>query len=46
MLMATDAITVSSIMSKFRLPERLKTYAESESLFNDVTALIIFYLKS
>ena len=43
MLMATDAITVSAIMSKFRLPERLKIYAESESLFNDVTALIIFY---
>jgi CPA1 family monovalent cation:H+ antiporter len=43
MLMATDAITVSSIMSKFRLPEKLKIYAESESLFNDVTSLIIFY---
>lgn len=43
MLMATDAITVSSIMSKFRLPIKLKIYAESESLFNDVTALIIFY---
>ncbi len=43
MLMATDAITVASIMSKFKLPERLKIYAESESLFNDVTALIIFY---
>ena len=43
MLMATDAITVSSIMSKFRLPEKLKVYAESESLFNDVTSLVIFY---
>lgn len=43
MLMATDAITVASIMSKFKLPEHLKVYAESESLFNDVTALIIFY---
>jgi len=43
MLMATDAITVSSIMSKFNLPEKLKTYAESESLFNDITSLIIFY---
>ena len=43
MLMATDAITVSSIMSKFKLPEKLKIYAESESLFNDVTSLIIFY---
>ncbi len=43
MLMATDAITVTSIMSKFTLPYKLKIYAESESLFNDVTALIIFY---
>lgn len=43
MLMATDAITVTSIMSKFNLPYKLKIYAESESLFNDVTALIIFY---
>ena len=43
MLMATDAITVSAIMGKFKLPEKLKIYAESESLFNDVTALIIFY---
>jgi len=43
MLMATDAITVASIMSRFKLPKRLKIYAESESLFNDVTALIIFY---
>jgi len=43
MLMATDAITVSSIMSKFKLPEKLKIYAESESLFNDVTSLVIFY---
>ncbi len=43
MLMATDAITVSAIMSRFTLPQRLKIYAESESLFNDVTALIIYY---
>ena len=43
MLMATDAITVSSIMTKFKLPEKFKIYAESESLFNDVTALILFY---
>ncbi len=43
MLMATDAITVSSIMGKFKLPHQIKIYAESESLFNDVTALIIFY---
>ncbi|MFT7860819.1 MAG: cation:proton antiporter [Sulfurimonas sp.] len=43
MLMATDAITVGAIMSRFSLPQRLKIYAESESLFNDVTALILYY---
>lgn len=43
MLMATDAISVSNIMSRFQLPIKLKIYAESESLFNDVTALVIFY---
>jgi CPA1 family monovalent cation:H+ antiporter len=43
MLMATDAISVTNIMSRFQLPIKLKIYAESESLFNDVTALIIFY---
>ncbi|MBT7479855.1 MAG: transporter [Gammaproteobacteria bacterium] len=43
MLMATDAITVNAIMARFKLPERLKIYAESESLLNDITALVIFY---
>ncbi len=43
MLMATDAITVSSILSNFNLPSKLKIYAEGESLLNDVTALVIFY---
>lgn len=43
MLMATDAITVSSIFSNFNLPTQLKIYAEGESLLNDVTALVIFY---
>jgi len=43
MLMATDAITVSSIFANFNLPSRLKIYAEGESLLNDVTALVIFY---
>ncbi len=43
MLMATDAITVSSIFSNFHLPKQLKIYAEGESLLNDVTALVIFY---
>jgi|GEM_PF-200847 len=43
MLMATDAITVSSIFANFNLPSKLKIYAEGESLLNDVTALVIFY---
>jgi CPA1 family monovalent cation:H+ antiporter len=44
MLMATDVITVSSLFSRFSLPSKMKIYAEGESLFNDVTALIIFYI--
>lgn len=43
MLMATDAVTVSSLFNRFPLPSRLKVYVEGESLFNDITALIIFY---
>ena len=43
MLMATDAITVSSIFANFHLPSQLKIYAEGESLLNDVTALVLFY---
>ncbi len=42
-LMATDAITVSSIFINFSVPHSLKMYAEGESLLNDVTALVIFY---
>lgn len=42
-LMATDVVSVSAIFGKFRLPERLKLYAEGESLFNDITAMIIFF---
>lgn len=42
-LLATDAITVTSMAGKFDLPQRLKVIAEGESLFNDATALIAFY---
>lgn len=42
-LMATDVVSVSSIFAKFKLPEKLKLYAEGESLFNDITAMIIFF---
>ena len=42
-LMATDAITVTSMAGKFNLPERLRIVAEGESLFNDATAIIAFF---
>ena len=42
-LMATDVISVSAIFSKFKLPEKLKLFAEGESLFNDITAMVIFF---
>lgn len=42
-LMATDVVSVGAIFSRFRLPDRLKLYAEGESLFNDITAMIIFF---
>ncbi len=45
-LMATDAITVTSMAGKFNLPERLKVVSEGESLFNDATALILFFFVS
>lgn len=44
MLMATDAATLTSIFTRFRLPERLRMYAEGEGLFNDVTALVLYYV--
>lgn len=42
-LMATDVISVGAIFSKFKLPQKLKLYAEGESLFNDITAMLIFF---
>ncbi len=42
-LMATDVVSVSSTFNKFKLPENLKILAEGESLFNDITAMIIFF---
>lgn len=42
-LMATDIISVSAIFSKFKIPHNLKLLAEGESLFNDITAMIIFF---
>ncbi len=42
-LMATDVVSVGAIFSKFKMPQKLKLYAEGESLFNDITAMIIFF---
>jgi len=42
-LMATDVVSVGAIFSKFKLPQQLKLLAEGESLFNDITAMIIFF---
>lgn len=42
-LMATDVVSVGAIFSKFNLPSKLKLYAEGESLFNDITAMLIFF---
>lgn len=42
-LMATDVVSVGAIFSKFNLPSKLKLYAEGESLFNDITAMVIFF---
>jgi CPA1 family monovalent cation:H+ antiporter len=42
-LMATDLVSVGAIFSKFNLPAKLKLYAEGESLFNDITAMTLFF---
>jgi len=42
-LMATDVVSVGAIFSKFKIPHKLKLYAEGESLFNDITAMVIFF---
>lgn len=41
-LMATDVVSISSIFSSFRVPHHIKLYAEGESLFNDVTSMVVF----
>ncbi len=42
-LMATDVVSVDAIFAKFTLPSNLKILAEGESLFNDITAMVIFF---
>lgn len=43
MVLATDAVSVTSIFSQFELPHTLKVLTEGESLFNDATAMIAFF---
>jgi len=42
-LMATDVVSVGAIFSQFSLAKQLKLFAEGESLFNDITAMVIFF---
>ena len=42
MVLATDAVSVSSILSQFKLPHSLRVIIEGESLFNDATAMIAY----
>lgn len=42
-LMATDVVSISAIFSRLKVPQTLKLFAEGESLFNDITAMIIFF---
>jgi CPA1 family monovalent cation:H+ antiporter len=42
MVAATDTAAVISSFKKLRVPERLSTLVEGESLFNDGTALVVF----
>lgn len=43
-LMATDLVSVGAIFSRFSLPSKLRLYAEGETLFNDITAMTLFFL--
>lgn len=42
MISATDPVSVLAIFKKLRLPRRLITVLEGESLFNDGTAVVVF----
>lgn len=39
---ATDPVTVSAVLSNFKVPHKLKILVEGESLLNDATAIIAF----
>jgi len=42
MCMATDPVSVVAVFQQFKLPHKLKFFAEGESLFNDAVAVIMF----
>lgn len=42
MISATDPVSVLAIFKKLKLPTRLTTVLEGESLFNDGTAVVVF----
>jgi CPA1 family monovalent cation:H+ antiporter len=42
MISATDPVSVLAIFKKLKLPNRLVTVLEGESLFNDGTAVVVF----
>lgn len=44
MIAATDPVSVAATFSNYKVPHKLKFIAESESLFNDATAFVIFTL--
>ena len=44
MVLATDAVSVGAIFAPFKLPHSLKVLTEGESLFNDATAVIAFFM--
>src|SRR3954451_17282551 len=41
-LASTDPVAVTALSRRLRLPDRLQTLVQSESLFNDATSLVLF----
>jgi CPA1 family monovalent cation:H+ antiporter len=41
-LASTDPVAVSALSRDLRLPERVRTLVQAESLFNDATSLVLF----
>src|SRR5205823_6302080 len=41
-LASTDPVAVTALSRRLRLPARIETLVQSESLFNDATSLVLF----